>query len=129
MNSFFRLLCSMLILGLLGCQKGQQNILSHQNPEQCKAVCVQHFEYCRQNCSNNCPTCSAESQKKTAVDYINYLRERNIEGKMVMRELNSYRDPLKCRKVSCDCIADFTICNNSCAGVIKTRLQYVPYCV
>lgn len=46
-----------------------------------------------------------------------------------MRELNSYRDPLQCRKVTCDCLSDFAICKKGCTGVIPTKLQAVPYCV
>jgi hypothetical protein len=35
----------------------------------------------------------------------------------VSRDLNSYRDPLQCRKVTCDCLADNNVCKASCRGL------------
>ena len=129
MNSFLRLFCCIIMVGISGCQGLKQYALKLQVEEQCKVVCVQHFEYCKQNCIDNCPNCSIASQRKAAKNFKKYTYERKVEGKMVMRELNSYRDPLQCRKVTCDCLADFEICKEGCTGVIKKKLQVIPYCV
>lgn len=128
MKFFLNTFCIILVLGLLGCQGIQKNSLVNQPMEQCKLTCAHHLEFCKQNCVNNCPNCSGESLRRTQINYMNYVHEKNIEGKKVMRELNSYRDPLQCRKVSCDCISDFAICTHSCTGLITMNLQPIPYC-
>ncbi|PWY54891.1 acyltransferase [Legionella qingyii] len=127
MNSFLRLVCCTIILLLGGCHGLQQNALKGQTLEQCNRTCVQHFDFCRQNCVNNCSTCSHASQREAEKNFAKYVHERKVEGKKVMRELNSYRDPLQCRKVTCDCLSDFTICKKGCTGVIPKKLQAVPY--
>lgn len=129
MNSFLRLLYCAIVLGLSGCQGLHHDATKRHYLEQCKLACTQHFEFCRQNCIDSCPNCSASSQMKAAENYRKYVHERSVEGKKVMRELNSYRDPLQCRKVTCDCLSDFAICKQGCAGVIPKKLQAVPYCV
>lgn len=129
MNSFLRLIFCTIILGLWGCQELQQNALKGQALEQCKMACIQHIEFCRQNCVNNCPNCSYISQRTAKENFAKYVHERKVEGKKVMRELNSYHDPLQCRKVTCDCLSDFAICKKGCTGVIPKKLQAVPYCV
>jgi hypothetical protein len=113
---------------LLGCQAMHQSALKAQAFQQCMMICTQHFEYCRQNCFDNCPNCSTASKIKAKKNFDKYVYERKVEGKKVMRELNSYRDPLQCRKVTCDCISDYAICKQGCTGVIPKKLQAVPYC-
>lgn len=129
MSFFLRLFCCVVLLALLGCQGMGQNVLKQRDGAQCNVTCTQHFQHCKKNCIDNCPTCSAVSQINTTRAYDRYVHERRVEGKKVMRELNSYRDPLQCRKVTCDCLSDLTICNQSCAGVIPKKLQTVPNCI
>ncbi|OJW11971.1 MAG: acyltransferase [Legionella sp. 39-23] len=129
MNSFLRVMCCIMILGLSGCQGLKQNMLKAQAVERCNMTCMQHFDFCRQNCINNCPNCSYKTQLATEKNFSKYVHERRVEGKKVMRELNSYRDPLKCRKVTCDCLSDLATCKKGCAGVIPKKLHAVPYCV
>lgn len=126
---FWRLFYCVVLLSLLGCQGMRQNVLKERAVAQCNMTCMQHFEFCRKNCINNCPACSTASQTSAANDFEKYVHERKAEGKKVMRELNSYRDPLQCRKVTCDCLSDLTVCKQSCAGVIPKKLQTVPNCI
>jgi hypothetical protein len=42
--------------------------------------------------------------------------------------LNSYRDPLQCRKVTCNCHADYQVCIQSCSGVIHKQLRVASAC-
>lgn len=129
MNSFFQIFCWVIILGISSCQSVQQNGSKGQSLEQCKITCIQNFKFCKQHCVDNCPTCSAAAARNTAKNFARYVHEREVEGKKVMRELNSYHDPLQCHKVTCNCFYDFEICKQGCAGVIEKRLQAVPYCV
>ena len=125
MNSILRLLSFIIYLFFGGCQGVHENT---QIVQQCMMTCMQQLEYCKKNCFDNCPNCSYVSKIKTKENFDKYVYERKVEGKKVMRELNSYRDPLQCRKVTCDCLADNTICKQGCTGVILKKLQPVLYC-
>lgn len=127
MNFFIRLVCFLALLGLVAC--APKNSLRGQELAQCQMTCMKHFEFCKQNCVDNCPTCSWKSTQSSKINFSKYVNEQKIEGKRVMRELNSYRDPLQCRKVTCNCMADLMACKQSCFGVIRKRLQAVPNCV
>ena len=127
MNSFLRLFFCILLLVLHGCNSN--TTISAQELQQCQQSCMQHFDFCKKNCVNNCPTCSWESQRRAANNYKKYVNEQKIEGKQIMRELNSYRDPLQCLKVTCNCMADFMACKQSCTGGVSKRLSPVTNCI
>jgi len=124
MNSILRLLLCCLFICLSGCATQHM-----QQVKQCKAVCLQKFNECRSTCTNNCPNCSASSSHTSSTNYAKYVHQERIMGGIVARELNSYRDPLQCRKVSCNCSADLSTCAQNCTGIIQKRLEAVPYCI
>lgn len=82
MNSFLRLICCTIILGLCGCQGLQQNALKGQALAQCNMTCVKHFEFCKQNCINNCPNCSYISQR---------VAEKTLQNMCMKKELRVKR--------------------------------------
>lgn len=127
MNSFLRIFFYVLLLGLSGCVS--KGALKGQELAQCNMTCAKHFEFCSQNCVDNCPTCSWSAKQTAAGNFTKYVNEKKVQGKKVMRELNSYRDPLQCCKVTCNCMADLMACKQSCSGVIHKRLQALPNCV
>jgi len=129
MNYFLHILCCFLMLFLSGCTTQPKNEVKGQMVYQCMATCVQHFEFCKKNCVNNCPACSAASTRRSVFNFTKFIHEKQVEGQVVTRELNSYRDPLQCRKVTCSCIADFMVCKQNCTGKIPKRIQAVPYCI
>lgn len=128
MNLLFRVLCCVLLLGLSGCIIQKKIVTNHKAFNQCKSFCVQRLDSCRQYCTNSCPRCSSASTYTSTTNYLKYVHEKKIQGGYITRGLNSYRDPLQCRKVSCNCASDFNTCVQSCSGVIQKRLQSVPYC-
>jgi len=128
MNSLLRLLCCIAFIGLSACMTQQKTEVKGQSLSQCKTICLQHLESCKQSCTNNCRTCSAGSSYTSTSNYSKYVHEKFVEGGYIARGLNSYRDPLQCRKVTCNCASDFNTCNQGCTGVIQKRLQSVPYC-
>lgn len=128
MNSLWRIFFCIVLLGLAGCVIKEKIMANPPALNQCKMICVQHFESCKQHCTNNCPTCSADSSYTSTSNYLKYLHERQVQGGFVTRGLKSYRDPLQCRKVTCNCTSDFITCNQGCTGVIQKRLRSVPYC-
>jgi hypothetical protein len=129
MNFFLRLFCWSIVLGISGCQGVHQHVLKIQSEAQCKTNCLARFDWCVHHCVDNCPACSAASTERSVNYFAKYVHERQVEAKKVMRELNSFRDPLQCRKVTCDCLSDLAICKMGCTGVIKKRLQTVPHCI
>lgn len=94
----------------------------------CKASCEQRSRACNKVCRNNCQQCNAYSWQKAKNGYYNYRHEETVNGGFIARELKSYRDPLQCRKTTCDCRGDYQVCMQSCGGVIKKRLQVAPVC-
>lgn len=94
----------------------------------CKISCEQKAKECSRVCTNNCPQCSAASWRSTVNYYRRYTNEQTVKGGIIAHELKSYRDPLQCRKITCDCVADYQQCRESCGGVIQKRIQAPPIC-
>lgn len=94
----------------------------------CKWQCTVTKQRCNQSCKNNCQNCTALANAETAVHFNQYKRQQNIQGSIVALELQSFRDPLQCRKPTCDCTADFSVCLQSCQGKIRKRLKVVKPC-
>jgi hypothetical protein len=94
----------------------------------CLNACQAKLVHCKQVCIDNCAICTKKSSLKTFKRYEQYIHEQKIQGKMVARELQAYRDPLECRKVTCHCQADYQVCMQSHAGFIHKNLQVVPAC-
>lgn len=129
MISFLRVICCIVLIALSGCASHQKvSVINPKSVEQCMMTCMQHHDYCKQNCVNNCPNCSAAASETAAVNLFKYVHEKQVEGGYITRGLNSYRDPLQCRKVSCNCVADLFTCKQGCTGVIQKRLRSVPLC-
>lgn len=128
MNSFLRLICCIVLIGLSGCATEQQRFAKSEQVKQCQRLCVQRFEFCKQNCTESCPKCAAAADHKAITNFLEYLHEKRVQGGYVTRRLKSYRDPLQCRKVSCSCLSDFITCKQGCTGVIQKQLRSVPYC-
>jgi len=102
---------------VLGCTNNQ-NKSSNIDVNGCKKQCYTQAKSCLSTCQNSCSKCRAKSQKETRNSYIDYVKEKCIEGGTIARELNSYRDPLQCRKTTCDCRADYEVCRQACTGSI-----------
>jgi hypothetical protein len=128
MRFLLGLICSVLLLSNLGCMNQHANITKSSDPKQCLAQCTQRFESCKTLCVNNCAVCSAKANQNMVENYSEYVHEEQVEGGYVMRGLKSYRDPLQCRKVTCNCYADLITCEQNCTGIIHKQLRAVPYC-
>lgn len=124
MNVIRKLVLCLNVLCLISCATPIKN----NSTKQCLNSCIQKFESCRQSCVNNCARCSATESHKSSTNYTKYIHEKQISGEFIARELNSYRDPLQCRKITCNCSADLSACKQNCTGVIQKRLEAVPFC-
>lgn len=94
----------------------------------CEHTCGIRFAACNKQCVNNCRRCAANVNYSAARKYRRYVHEHCVKGENVALELNSYRDPLQCRKLTCDCRADYLICMQSCGGVIYKQLRVPRPC-
>lgn len=119
-----RVIVSLILILLVSCAQHQTT------PDQiiCEQECAKRFESCCALCVNNCKNCSMCTTQSAAKSYNKYKKRQCIQGEMMARELQSYRDPLQCRKTTCACHADYRVCMQSCAGVIHKRLQVPPTC-
>lgn len=108
-----------------------QGCASHKDMHEaaiCKYTCREKFKLCQKACQNNIPRCIACENKQALRSYLHYKKQQCVQGKPVIRELQSYRDPLQCRKTTCDCNTDYRVCAQACTGLIHKRLQVPPTC-
>ncbi|MBA2710564.1 MAG: acyltransferase [Tatlockia sp.] len=92
----------------------------------CASDCVQKLTICTNSCSNNCQECVETANNKATKNYRKYVHEQCIKGKNIALQLNSFRDPLQCQKITCNCPADYDLCMQSCSRTEIKRLQYAP---
>lgn len=117
-----------MVLMLSGCETLHQQDVKAQELRVCQSVCKQQLSHCQNVCDDNCKSCEIKAKKTTEINYKRYEHERCLEGRTIVRRLQSYHDPLQCRKMSCDCPADYRVCAEACSGVIHKRLQVEKTC-
>lgn len=122
----FFAVCSALCL-LVACTN-QALMTKHTERLSCKMTCQQRLKTCQQVCHDDCYTCFKEVQKTVNRSYDQYIHELKTQGGVNSRELNSFKDPLQCRKTSCDCSADYEICAQSCTGLIHKNMKVPSAC-
>lgn len=94
----------------------------------CKLNCKVAMHHCEQSCRNNCQNCTLLANSEAAVHFNQYKHQQQLQGSIVALELQSFKDPLQCRKSTCACSADFEMCAQACQGIIHKRLKVVPPC-
>lgn len=110
LHKFFFLLSHVLVLS--GCLSTHG--IDKQQVKQCILRCEQRLDNCLKKCHDHCENCIRKSNLTTENSYDRYINEQKIQGAGVIRQLNSYRDPLKCRKLTCNCKLDYKLCSNLC---------------
>lgn len=94
----------------------------------CKLQCLNKFKACAKVCKNSCQKCKAFVRTGVRRHYNYFIHQQQVQGGLVARKLNSYRDPLQCLKSTCDCRAESNECTQACAGTILKRLQVPETC-
>jgi hypothetical protein len=115
----------LLTLGLTACMHTPPSLIK---PPSCHTQCRTQLTTCAVICQNSCAVCSQEVQCKTDETYRQYVAQQRAQGLTVARERNSYRDPLACKKFTCDCMSDYDLCKQRCSGKVKPLLQN-PTCI
>lgn len=128
MSFFTRLMLCCMIALITSCASYERLMTHSHERAVCKASCQQRQMACNKTCENNCPNCCLIANQRAARDYQHYKKRQKIQGYGVVRQLNSYRDPLQCRKTTCECPTDYRTCIQTCTGKIPKRLQVAPSC-
>lgn len=81
-------------------------------------MCKDRLDTCIPMCKNNCEQCKRLADRTATKNDCRYRAQQQIKGEIALLELNSFRDPLQCLKVTCDCQADYRACTRSCGKVI-----------
>ncbi|MDX1837147.1 acyltransferase [Legionella taurinensis] len=128
-NSMARVVLTILALALLAACS-HPIITPQGKPQQkaCTLSCEQKARACNKVCRNNCAQCTAYNFQTAAKNFNHYFHESAVNGQIIKRDLNSYFDPLQCRKTTCNCRGDYVACVQSCGGVVKKRLQAAAVC-
>ncbi|MDF1646472.1 MAG: hypothetical protein P1U61_05800 [Legionellaceae bacterium] len=114
---------------LLGCSfSPKEDAKQAQAQRACINQCGIKKTACESRCTDSCKRCERKEHAKMVKDYKTYINEQAVQGKRVALQLQSFRDPLQCRKTSCDCPADYRICVGECRGKIRKYLQITPFC-
>lgn len=89
-------------------RKSQRNEIIGPNSYDCISI----IKDCRRSCRNNYKRCSYLASKDAQKKYFFYKHEQFIKGEIVLLQLNSFKDPLQCQKITCDCEADYKTCKS-----------------
>lgn len=100
----------------------------HRPPPPCRQACLDKMLICQKACRNNCNDCTAFNIATAKNAYYCYVHEQRIKGTRLTRTLNSYRNPLQCRKTTCSCPKDYQVCIQACGGQIFKQLKVPSNC-
>lgn len=128
MNKFRLFLIGVLSILMVGCMTHHNTPAQQSNVRLCKEACYKQQATCAKRCNNSCRNCTAASNHAMARHYGNYVRQQYVQGGLIAREPNSYRDPLLCLKTTCDCRADLAQCLQACTGTLQQHYKMVPTC-
>lgn len=94
----------------------------------CHLDCLAKKDHCKAICRNNCAECTGLKDLQAAKRFKDYKHQKTVQKKLVDLELQSFKDPLQCRKVTCSCQDDFSVCVQACKGNIKKNLKAKAVC-
>ncbi|OGV25797.1 MAG: hypothetical protein A3F18_05655 [Legionellales bacterium RIFCSPHIGHO2_12_FULL_37_14] len=136
MFKFGYILIAFMLISLSSC-KGTQGehitpypkIIERYTPNElrmcsCENKCRARYAACVPICRDNCSECQAKAIKLSDARDLNYTWRERVIGKILARERNSFRDPLACTKVSCDCQLDLKNCLKLCKHRLTIKLKH-----
>ena len=99
-----------------------------QKQDACFDLCISQLQYCKKVCKDSCPECCGMSKFHATESYHRYVKQSHVQGFFPINLLQYYDDPLKCKKNSCDCQADYVLCKQQCTGIITKKLNHKKEC-
>ena len=123
----------MLLVGVIcvlfsGCAHFKNSQTLQQNLQFCKQDCRKQLDVCNRKCVNGCRNCTSASNRVVDRNYKGFVHRQTVQGGLLNREPNSYRDPLQCLKMTCDCLGDWTQCVQACQGTLQLHYRVAPTC-
>lgn len=91
----------------------------------CYQDCKVRQWQCAAVCDQDSKLCNAKAEAIAGVHFNHYRHQQCVKGEGMTLELDSFRDPLACLKMSCECKQDYRICVQLCQNDIYKRLQTV----
>ena len=128
MNILLRISIGLVMVFLISCSSYKNHIVYEKELKTCKMQCSAVLAQCNQICVNNCTNCTRIANENALQRFNVYKNKQIVEGKKLVLELNSFKDPLQCRKITCSCKDDFQVCVQSCQGRIHKNLKVVAAC-
>ena len=112
-----RIISTLLFLLLISCV----SLENQRYIRACKDICQQQSLKCQNLCNNDARHCQAIVMDKTLESYSKYVHQQRVQANDIALELQSFRNPLQCKKITCDCLADLRMCVKFCNVHIKDR--------
>ena len=126
-TSFFSGVATFILsLMLMSCQSA--SYLKFTQYHTCHKTCQSRLKSCHDQFRHDCLRCKQIAHQQMTTRYQHYVQEQSIKGEIIVRRLNSYLDPLQCRKITCNCAADYQVCTQSCGGQNHQQLHVPPVC-
>ncbi|OGV35916.1 MAG: hypothetical protein A3E88_08195 [Legionellales bacterium RIFCSPHIGHO2_12_FULL_35_11] len=116
MQRTYQVLIYLLVAFLTSCSYYQHYVGNEKTLKGCHLACYAVNDKCNETCINTCKNCNAQSFVQAAKRFKLYKHQRCVQGEIVDLELQSFRDPLQCRKTTCSCKDDLRVCMQSCRG-------------
>lgn len=114
---------------LMGCHPNKASeVIPQEQTNQCDRQCLHEALLCQKTCLKSCATCQSKAQRRAEADDVAYVVTQKKQGLRVARELDSFRDPLVCQKVTCDCSQDYHTCRKRCRGQRDNHAQSKHCC-
>lgn len=125
----------LLLLAVIfsGCQQKYKVEYDYKAPktesgQQCVAKCESAKKHCLSLCHANDGDCLEKAKQTARANYARYVKQRHVEGKVVINDLNSYYNPLQCEQFMCHCDEDYRACYRLCGGHTVKRRVCVKNC-
>lgn len=128
MRIYLRLILIFLFILVSSCGYYNQYVNKERQLKDCSLQCNAKINKCKKQCRNNIQECNALANMQAALRFKEYQKRQVIQGIIVNEELQSFKDPLQCRKVTCSCQEDFRVCKQSCRGKIYKYLKASADC-
>ena len=134
MNTGLKLLLAVITaITMMACSSVYDTQYRYQKPssesgKQCIVQCQQTKNTCQQLCQNDSPLCKARARERARQDFNEYVSQRKIAGKPIVRDLDSFYDPLQCASPTCNCEADYRACYQMCGGQVVAEKKCVANC-
>lgn len=128
MKIFLQLIICLLLISTSSCSYYTQYVKKEQQLKSCHLTCLAQKDYCNKTCKNNCQECTGLAKLQASQRFKDYKKRLTVQKKVVALELQSFQDPLQCRKVTCSCQDDYRVCAQACKGKIYKNLKAKAVC-